>query len=143
MQACIKFLKHPPLFLAVRRSSHFCEMVVNFYAVLSKRGRFSKAPYLKTSCFPCRGPRVSTINFLFGLQYFDFFIRRSKTADLLRNLIYIILGTKSILGLNKINKMYEDPQDHQVAGASNNAGLIQAIDKESVHRICSGQVILR
>ena len=46
-------------------------------------------------------------------------------------------------GLNKINKMYEDSQDHQVLGASNNAGLIQAIDKESVHRICSGQVILR
>ena len=63
---------HPPLFLAVRRSSHFCEMVVNFYAVLSKRGRFSKAPSLKTSCFPYRGPRVSTIGVLFGLLCFEF-----------------------------------------------------------------------
>ena len=62
---------HPPLFLAVRRSSHFCEMVVNFYASLSKRGRFSKAPSLKTSCFPCRGPRVSMISFSFRLYYCD------------------------------------------------------------------------
>ena len=40
---------HPPLFVDVRRSSNFCEMVVNFYAVSSKRGRFTKAPSLKTS----------------------------------------------------------------------------------------------
>ena len=41
--------EHPPLFVDVRRSSNFCEMVVNFYAVSSKRGRFTKAPSLKTS----------------------------------------------------------------------------------------------
>ena len=67
-----------PLFLALRRSSHFCEIVVNFYAVLSKRGRFTKAPSLKTSWFPCRGPRVSTIRFLFQLQYFDFLFGEVK-----------------------------------------------------------------
>ena len=69
---------HPPLFVNVRRSSNFCEMVVNFYAVSSKRGRFTKAPSLKTSWFPCRGPRVSTIRFLFQLQYFDFLFGEVK-----------------------------------------------------------------
>ena len=50
-------------------------------------------PLLKSSWFPYRGPKISTISLLFRLQYFDFFIRRSKTADLVRNLVYIILDT--------------------------------------------------
>ena len=77
-QSSVAAWPHPPLFVDVRRSSNFCEMVVNFYAVSSKRGRFTKAPSLKTSWFPCRGPRVSTIRFLFQLQYFDFLFGEVK-----------------------------------------------------------------
>ena len=62
-------------------------------SILSKRGSFYLvAPSLKTSCLPCRGPRVSTISFWISASMFWFFIRRSKTADLLWNLVYIILG---------------------------------------------------
>ena len=54
-------------------TSQFCEIVAIFFTVLSKRGRFSKAPSLETSDFSCRGPRVSTIGFYCRLCYFDFY----------------------------------------------------------------------
>ena len=56
----------PPLFLDLRRSSHFCEIVVNFYAVLSKRARFSKAPSLKNFMFSLQGAKG------FYHQFLDF-----------------------------------------------------------------------
>ena len=57
-----------------------------------KRALFLMTPSLKSSWFPYRGPKISTISVLFRLQYFDFIIRRSKTADLVWNLVYIILA---------------------------------------------------
>ena len=69
------YLSHPPLFF----SSHFREIVVNFYAVLSKRGRFSKAPSLKTSRYPAGYDQL----FISALL-FSFFIRRSKKAAIVQ-----------------------------------------------------------
>ena len=46
-RSLVKAHDHPPLFVDVRRSSNFCQMVVNFYAVSSTRGRLTKAPSLK------------------------------------------------------------------------------------------------
>ena len=64
----------------------------NFYisnAILSKTGSFNlMAPSIKTSCLPCRGPRVSTISLFISASMFWFFNRRSKTADLVWNLEY-------------------------------------------------------
>ena len=65
------------------------KMVSKSNAVLSKRGRF---PSVKTFCLYCRWPRVSTISFWISASMFWFFIRRSKTANLVWNLVYIILG---------------------------------------------------
>ena len=65
------------------------------FAERPKGGAFLVAPFLKSSWFPYRGPNISTISVLFRLQYFDFIIRRSKTADLVRNLVYIILDRNS------------------------------------------------
>ena len=46
---------------------------------------------MKTSLFPYRWPKVFTISFLISNSVLWFFIRGSKTADLVQNLIYIIL----------------------------------------------------
>ena len=87
---------HPcsqPVHFYLLLAPYFCEMEVNFYAVLSKRGRFCKAPSLKTSCFPCRGPRVSTFGGLFGLFCFEFVFGEVNRP--------IYCGTQYILSLEK------------------------------------------
>ena len=52
-----------------------------------------KCHLLKCSIFSCRGLRVSTISFFFGLHCFEFLFGEVKTPDLLQNLVYIILDS--------------------------------------------------
>ena len=85
-----------PSQIYVRRICNFLEVYASLVPYSPKEGAFILvAPSLETSCFPCRGPRVSTISFWISASMFWFFIRRSKTADLVWNLVYIILGHHS------------------------------------------------
>ena len=86
------FAQQSPSQIYVRRICNFLEVYASLVPYSPKEGAFILvAPSLETSCFPCRGPRVSTISFWISASMFWFFIRRSKTADLVWNLIYIIL----------------------------------------------------
>ena len=92
--------KQSPSQIYVRRICNFLEVYASLVPYSPKEGAFILvAPSLETSCFPCRGPRVSTISFWISASMFWFFIRRSKTADLVWNLVYIILEQ---------NRVYEE-----------------------------------
>ena len=79
----IKWSNTEPLTNLSLKNLQFFRSLYISSSILSKRGSFYlMAPSLKTPCLPCRGPRVSTISFWFSASMFWFFIRRSKTADL-------------------------------------------------------------
>ena len=94
----IELAKHPPFLISLQNSSHSKQNGVEIERrSFQKRGRFPKATSVKTFCLYCRWPRVSTISFWISALMFWFFIRRSKTADLVRNLVYIILDTECFI----------------------------------------------
>ena len=62
-----------------------------FFAVLSKRGRFSKSTLFKNFMFSLQGAKGFYDQLLISALLFWILIRRSNTANLVRNLVYIIL----------------------------------------------------